>query len=140
MFAITRFRYIKVLFHVFYIVRYNEDFVIQRFVTSRFHCRIFKCSFCTTLCPGFQRTYGSWEGGSLNLLLRNRSTSSVVSFFREPYHIRLQFVISPLGTNIIFVVTISGSVDTLLYHQVFCSFSCQLQKKRLLESLMFSSF
>ena len=54
--------------------------------------------------------------GSLNLLLRNRSTSSVVSFFREPYHIRLQFVISPLGTNIIFVVTISGSVDTLLYH------------------------
>ena len=28
LFAITKLRYIEVLFHIFYIVRYNEDFVI----------------------------------------------------------------------------------------------------------------
>ena len=43
-FAITRFRYIKVLFHMFYYywgeenVCYTKDFRIQRFVISRFHC------------------------------------------------------------------------------------------------------
>ena len=42
LFALTRFRYIEVLFHIFYyywkIVRHTEDFVIQRFIISRFHC------------------------------------------------------------------------------------------------------
>ena len=44
LFAIMRLRYIKVLFHIFYyywvklIATYNQDFVIQRFVISRFHC------------------------------------------------------------------------------------------------------
>ena len=43
-FAITRFRYIEVLSIYFNItgvkkiVRYTKDFVIQRFVISKFHC------------------------------------------------------------------------------------------------------
>ena len=47
LFAITRFSYNKVLFHIFYyywgkeniIVHYTEDFVLWRFIIlSRFHC------------------------------------------------------------------------------------------------------
>ena len=44
LFAITRFRCIEVLFHTFTtngvvkIFRYTENFVIQRFVISRFLC------------------------------------------------------------------------------------------------------
>ena len=42
LFAIMRLRYIKVLFHIFYYywgkLIAKQDFVIQRFVISRFHC------------------------------------------------------------------------------------------------------
>ena len=52
--VISRVRYIGVLFHTFTInglmkiVRYTEDFVIQRFVKSRFHCKIFINEATTT--------------------------------------------------------------------------------------------
>ena len=46
LFAITRFRYIEVLFHIFYYYQgkgnrvffYTDDFVAQRFDISRFYC------------------------------------------------------------------------------------------------------
>ena len=47
MFALMRFHYIEALFHIFTIpevkkiVRYIEDFIVQRFVTSRFHCILY---------------------------------------------------------------------------------------------------
>ena len=47
LFAITRFSYNKVLFHIYFtitgakkIVHYTEDFILWRFIISRFHCTI----------------------------------------------------------------------------------------------------
>ena len=44
LFAVTRLRHIEVIFHIIEvtkIIRYTEDFVVERFVISRFHCKSF---------------------------------------------------------------------------------------------------
>ena len=51
-FAIPRFRYIEVLFHI---IRYTEEFVISRFIISRFHCTLMPLTsknIPTTKSPG----------------------------------------------------------------------------------------
>ena len=106
MFAITRFHNIEVVFHVLYyfwaknIVRY--DVVVQRFVISRFHC------------------------SSANHVVQHFICSIV--FSRALTHPLTICRNIPAGDQS-YVITISGSVDTLLYHQVLGSFFVSSERK-----------
>ena len=108
MFAITRFHNIEVVFHVFYyfgaknIVRYDKDVVVQRFVISRFHCSTANHVVQHFICS----------------IVFPRALTRPLTICRN----------IPAGDQS-YVITISGSVDTLLYHQVLGSFLVSSEKK-----------